>query len=638
MSADSTAADRDGSPPLDPPPVNFSGLSNAPGLFSARRSSLDSSVVSINGSSNFEDDYKYIDVGHPAQMLSGLQNLRQKEKFCDITICVEGREIVAHKCVLASFSSYFHAMFGGNLAESQQNKVTLNGIEAAMVELLINYAYTSEITISRQNVQSLLSASNLLEILSVKNACCHYLEQNMDETNCVGIHCFAEVHACEDLQHKSKDYILQNFTSVCQQEEFQGLTQSKLTELLSDDELVVESEETVYESVIRWLEHNVDNRRSEFSRVLECVRLPLMNPYYIHDYVEKNDVIRGCDHCKKLVEEAKNFHLLPDRRTEFFNSRARVRKSTGYTEVIVAVGGEDDKVVLRSVETFDPNTCQWKPLACLPFAISKHGLVSSGGSYLYLAGGEYPDGSASKSVWRYDPCLDTWDEMMSMQVPRSELGLAMLDGYMYAVGGWDGNCRLDSVEQYNLYTNQWCYIANMKMALTSPAVVAVDGCLFVTGGAILEDGDGIDMVQCYSPRTDIWTTKPSMLIPRSGSGACVLDGLIYVIGGWHASTENTSKVECYNPKTDTWTQKCALTERRYRPGVAVVSGKIYVCGGEEGWDRYHDTIECYDPETDTWEIVGELQSSRSWLSCVSIIVRKEIINKDRCSSTHHCTV
>lgn len=46
--------------------------------------------------------------------------------------------------------------------------------------------------------------------------------------------------------------------------------------------------------------------------------------------------------------------------------------------MIVTVGGEDDKVVLRSVESFDPVTNQWKNLACLPFAVSKHGLVVSG--------------------------------------------------------------------------------------------------------------------------------------------------------------------------------------------------------------------------------------------------------------------
>ena len=52
--------------------------------------------------------------------------------------------------------------------------------------------------------------------------------------------------------------------------------------------------------------------------------------------------------------------------------------SAGTIEVIIAVGGEDDKVVLRSVESFDPVAHRWKTLACLPFAVSKHGLVVSG--------------------------------------------------------------------------------------------------------------------------------------------------------------------------------------------------------------------------------------------------------------------
>ena len=61
---------------------------------------------------------------------------------------------------------------------------------------------------------------------------------------------------------------------------------------------------------------------------------------------------------------------------------------TGTAEVIVTVGGEDDKVVLRSVESFDPVTNQWKNLACLPFAVSKHGLVVSGegGGGVYFRG------------------------------------------------------------------------------------------------------------------------------------------------------------------------------------------------------------------------------------------------------------
>ena len=61
-----------------------------------------------------------------------------------------------------------------------------------------------------------------------------------------------------------------------------------------------------------------------------------------------------------------------------FCSSTPVAMATETAEVIVTVGGEDDKVVLRSVESFDPVTNQWKNLACLPFAVSKHGLVLSG--------------------------------------------------------------------------------------------------------------------------------------------------------------------------------------------------------------------------------------------------------------------
>ena len=39
--------------------------------------------------------------------------------------------------------------------------------------------------------------------------------------------------------------------------------------------------------------------------------------------------------------------------------------------------------------------------------------------------------------------------------------------------------------------------------------------------------------------------------------------------------------------------------------------------------RYHDTIECYDEAKDCWEIIGEMPSSRSWLSCAAMTIRKD---------------
>lgn len=51
-----------------------------------------------------------------------------------------------------------------------------------------------------------------------------------------------------------------------------------------------------------------------------------------------------------------------------------------------------------------------------------------------------------------------------------------------------------------------------------------------TGGAVLEDGDGIDLVQRYEPRKDKWTELSPTLIPRSGAAICVLGNCIYIVG------------------------------------------------------------------------------------------------------------
>ncbi|XP_047111182.1 kelch-like protein 12 [Schistocerca piceifrons] len=585
-------------------------------------SDSDSTSTADNSDGPGADEYKFVETSHSQEVLLGLNDLRNEGYFCDVSLSVDGVKFPAHRNVLASFSPYFKAMFTTTLAESKQSVVVVNGVEPSTMALLLDYAYTSSVTVTRNNVQSLLAAANLLQVLPVRDAACQYLESHMDTTNCVGIHCFAETHACTELQEKAYNYTLKNFREVSRSEEFLNLSAAKLVEFVSSDNLEVEGEDTVFQAIMRWFNHSPELRRQEFHKVLEHVRLPLLSPYFLHDCVESQPVVRQSPECRALVEEAKMFHLLPDRRSELQTPRTRHRSCAGTVQVIVAVGGEDDKVVLRSVECYNPASHEWRTLACLPFAVSKHGLVASGKNTLYLAGGEFPDGNASRSVWRYDPILDHWQEMAPMLVPRSELGLAMLDGCVYAVGGWEGSFRLDSVERYDPESNSWQMIAPMKMAVTSPAVVAHEGMLYVTGGAVLEDGDGIELVQRYDPRTNTWTELAPMLIPRSGSAACVLDGHIYVVGGWHASTENTNKVERYDVQANCWEFKASMIERRYRPGIAVIDEHIYVLGGEEGWDRYHDTIECYSAVTDTWQLTGDMPTSRSWLSCVSLQVKK----------------
>ena len=41
----------------------------------------------------------------------------------------------------------------------------------------------------------------------------------MDESNCLGIHCFAEVHSCMDLMNKAKTFVLKHFQEIIEGEE-----------------------------------------------------------------------------------------------------------------------------------------------------------------------------------------------------------------------------------------------------------------------------------------------------------------------------------------------------------------------------------------------------------------------------------
>ncbi|XP_038556217.1 kelch-like protein 20 isoform X2 [Micropterus salmoides] len=521
---------------------------------------------------SLNDDYLFVETRHPNTVLQGLNSLRLNNAFCDVTLCCGGQEFPCHRIVLASFSSYFQAMFSTDLIESKQERVAINGVEPQMIGMLVSYAYTSEVYISKANVQALLAAANLLDVMAVREACCRFMERQMDEMNCVGIHCFAEAHSCSRLESSSMDYILQHFSSVYQQ-------------------------------------------------VLEHIRLPLISPYYLHDVIESLDVVKENQGCQRLISEAKDYLLLKDRRGELYCPRARPRRSTGTAEVIVTVGGEDNTGLLRSVESFNPMTNQWKNLACLPFAVRKHGLVVSD-STLYLAGGELSDGSQSSEMWRYDSCCDSWIKMAPMNMARSSLGLAMLDGFVYAVGGWSQllNTCVNFVERFDPQTNSWQVIESVKLAVASPAVVALDGLLYVTGGEV-ENGVGADLSQVYNPKSSAWTEIAPMQIIRHCSAACTLKGKLYVIGGWNFLTGN-SDMESYNPKTDQWTM-CTPMKKHYWFSAAVVDGKIYVRGGELRDEMARqDIIERYRDETDTWEIVGKMPTRRIWHSCVSLQLKE----------------
>lgn len=54
-----------------------------------------------------------------------------------------------------------------------------------------------------------------------------------------------------------------------------------------------------------------------------------------------------------------------------------------------------------------------------------------------------------------------WTTISSMNTPRAWPGVAVFDGRVYVIGGFDGSSRLRSVEVYDFDSDRWTFISNM---------------------------------------------------------------------------------------------------------------------------------------------------------------------------------
>lgn len=88
---------------------------------------------------------------------------------------------------------------------------------------------------------------------------------------------------------------------------------------------------------------------------------------------------------------------------------------------------------------------------------------------------------------------------------------------------------------------------------------------------------------------------------------------LYLVGG------QTTITECYDPEQNEWREIAPMMERRMECGAVIMNGCIYVTGGYSySKGTYLQSIEKYDPDLNKWEIVGNLPSAMRSHGCVCV--------------------
>jgi len=166
----------------------------------------------------------------------------------------------------------------------------------------------------------------------------------------------------------------------------------------------------------------------------------------------------------------------------------------------------------------------------------------------------------------------------------------------------------------------WTQKADIPLPSSTPAACVVDGILYVIGGHY-PFTTALRQVFAYDPRTDSWTRKTDMPTARRFLAGAAVDGIIYVIGGSSGPFDTRvplKTVEAYDPKTGTWVTKADMPTARELLAACTVDGIIYAIGG--GADFYHPyaTVEAYDPDRDRFTSRRKMPRTRMTAACGAI--------------------
>lgn len=95
--------------------------------------------------------------------------------------------------------------------------------------------------------------------------------------------------------------------------------------------------------------------------------------------------------------------------------------------------------------------------------------------------------------------------------------------------------------------------------------------------------------EVYNPLSDAWDEVRPMLTARSNFGIEVLDGSLFVVGGFNGMT-TTNHVEHYDAATGKWTEACSMDVFRSALSCCVFSRLANMSGYVVSRDRGRDPV------------------------------------------------
>jgi N-acetylneuraminic acid mutarotase len=269
------------------------------------------------------------------------------------------------------------------------------------------------------------------------------------------------------------------------------------------------------------------------------------------------------------------------------------------------------------------------PIACAgKLAVTANGKIYIVGG---ITGGGFPPTAWINDIQEYDPATDTWQIVGTVPTSRYAMMAQIVDNTLYVIGGDDGTQNLAVNEAAALASApdtgefNWMTMSPMTSARVGAASGVVNGNIFVLGGSNRLDpppSGALDHVEMYNPATDMWLLLSPLSEPRFSAADATLGDTVYIVGGTriggpeYGGPGYTNTVLAYNTSDGTCTQVGTINAARFRADADIIDGRIYIVGGW-GDSGPLDSIEEYDIATNTNITKTTLSEARDLPSVIS---------------------
>ncbi|XP_068727085.1 kelch-like protein 20 [Montipora capricornis] len=519
---------------------------------------------------------------HETDCFAVFHEMRCLGELCDITLKVNGKEVRAHRVVLAACSPYFRAMLTTAFVERDMGTISLQDCEENAVEKLVEFLYTCKLKLNESNVENVLRVAAVFQIHLVVQKCAEYLESQIGIENCLGIESLAMQYSLRNLESKVKSFITWNFVQVSRGSEFVLIPAAQLCSIVGSDRLHVKREEEVYEAVIRWYKFDKEER-IKHEATFQLVRFPCMNKEYLQNVALTDELVLDIEKWRKLVEEAITELASPLKS----KSKAMTRRKS--PNVLYLIGELSSRI-----ETFDLGNGCCRPVTSMAQNTGT-AVVMKEELYVVLGGGT--------RVEKYDPKLNSWFQVGN-GMKESNCAVCESMGSIYVIGGGK------RAKSFNLGTRSWSQLPSMSMRRSFHSAVGLLGKVYAIGGLTIPGDQTEASVECYNPASNRWEQVAPMKKERCRHESTVMKNKIFVVGGLDGQNTPLKSVEMYDPATNAWSFIAPLNHPRRDFGLGVVQGMMFVFAGGGT-----NTIECYNSSGE-WKIVGSLAKRWNTLRCV----------------------